>query len=135
MRACGLHAIDTVVTSTAVLIKSRKPATNPSHKALINLITARIRGVITAQRYVLCSYNVKRSNLDAACKITPGKRAPTITSLEEADWVAIEAMVERKTVATVMDALADVGAEDILVLKIENSRTNHTNFTKEEEKK
>lgn len=131
MRACGLHAIDTVVTSTAVLIKSRKP-TSDAHKSLVNLIAARIRGVITAQRYVLCSYNVKRSNLDAACKITPGKRAPTITSLEEADWVAIEAMVERKSVATVMDALVDVGAEDILVLKIENSRTNDSNFTKKQ---
>ena len=56
--------------------------------------------------------------------ITPGKRTPTITSLMESEWVAVEAMVERKKVATTMDDLIKVGAEDILIMKIDNSRTN-----------
>lgn len=119
MRAAGLRAIDTVVTSTAVLIASKKPS-NPQ---LVELIAARIRGVITAQRYVLCSYNVRRDGLAAVCKITPGKRAPTINALEESDWVAVQAMVERKEIAGVMDRLVLAGAEDILVTKIENSRS------------
>jgi len=118
MRAAGLRAISTVVTSTAVLIKSK----NPSNPALVDLIAARIRGVISAQRYVLCTYNVHRDVLSQATKITPGKRAPTINGLEESGWVAVSAMVERKDVADVMDRLVQVGAEDILVTKIENSR-------------
>ena len=118
MRAAGLKAIATVVESTAVLISSK----HPSDPKLVNLITNRIKGVITAQKFVLCTYNVERKNLANASKITPGKRAPTITALEEADWVAVSAMVEKKKIAVVMDELTRVGAHDILVLDIHNTR-------------
>ncbi|KAL6854070.1 hypothetical protein J3F83DRAFT_755855 [Trichoderma novae-zelandiae] len=117
MRAAGLKAIDTVVESVAVLIKSRAPS-NPE---LVDLIASRIRGVITAQRYVLCQYNIERSGVAAATKITPGKRAPTITSLDDG-WVAVSSMVEKKKIALVMDELTRVGAHDILVLDIHNTR-------------
>lgn len=119
MRAAGLKAIDTVVESTAVIVKSRN-----SKSALADLILSRIRGVIQAQRFVLCQYNIPRDQLVAACKITPGKRAPTVTALEEENWVAVSAMVEKKRIANVMDELTTVGAADILVLNIANSRTN-----------
>ena len=118
MRAAGLHAISTVVDTSAILIKSK----HPSDAKLVDLITARIKGVITAQRYVLCTYNVERSKLEVASKITPGKRAPTVTSLEEESWVAVSVMVERKQIAVVMDKLTEAGATDILVTKIENAR-------------
>ncbi|OCK76573.1 HisG-domain-containing protein [Lepidopterella palustris CBS 459.81] len=119
MRAAGLKAISTVVESTAILIKSK----SPSHPELVDLIASRISGVITAQKYVLCTYNIERPKLEAACNITPGKRAPTINSLEEEGWVAVSAMVERKRIAVAMDDLTAVGACDILVMKIDNSRT------------
>lgn len=118
MRAAGLKAIDTVVESQAVLIKSRSPS-NPD---MIKLITARIQGVITAQKYVLCQYNIERTHLAEAKAITPGKRAPTITSLDEEGWVAVSSMVARKELAVVMDRLTAVGAQDILVLEIHNTR-------------
>ena len=164
MRAAGLHAIATVLESTAVLIghadapptpttaapstsantdtavpapdsAAGEPAattTSSSDEAdiapldrarMVHVITHRLRGVITAQRYVLVTYNVPRELLAAAIRITPGKRAPTVNSLEEAGWVALSCMVERAKVAGVMDELAEVGATDILVTKIENSRT------------
>ncbi|KAJ9662329.1 ATP phosphoribosyltransferase (ATP-PRTase) (ATP-PRT) [Neophaeococcomyces mojaviensis] len=119
MRAAGLCAIDTVVESTAVLIKSKKT----TNQKLVDLVTARIRGVIQAQRYVLCTYNVSRSNLSEATRITPGKRAPTIMSLEESDWVAVSVMVEKKNLATVMDELSEHHATDILATEIVNSRS------------
>jgi ATP phosphoribosyltransferase len=119
MRAAGLTAIDTVVESTAVLIKSK----TPSNQKMVDLIAARILGVITAQKYILCQYNVPRSVLKQATDITPGKRAPTITALDESDWVAVSSMVEKKIIATVMDELTAVGATDILVLEIANTRT------------
>ncbi|KAF4509729.1 hypothetical protein G6O67_003871 [Ophiocordyceps sinensis] len=118
MRAAGLKAIDTVVESTAVLIQSRSPS-NPD---MIDLITSRIRGVITAQKYVLCQYNIERGRLPEARKITPGKRAATVTALDADDWVAISSMVEKKKIALVMDDLSRVGAHDILVLDIHNTR-------------
>ncbi|KAG6040664.1 hypothetical protein E4U41_007517 [Claviceps citrina] len=118
MRAAGLKAIDTVVESTAVLVKSR----STSNEKMVELIASRIRGVITAQRYVLCQYNIERSRLPEASRITPGKRAPSITALDEDGWVAVSSMVEKKKIALVMDDLSKVGASDILVLDIHNTR-------------
>ncbi|KAL1975893.1 hypothetical protein VTN31DRAFT_4285 [Thermomyces dupontii] len=118
MKAAGLKPIDTVVESTAVLVKSKN-----SNNELVDLITSRIRGVITAKKYVLCQYNIPRDTLGTACRITPGKRAPTVTALEDPGWVAVSAMVEKNSIATVMDDLEAVGATDILVLNIANSRT------------
>jgi ATP phosphoribosyltransferase len=119
MKAAGLKAIDTVVSSTAVLVKARE-----SNSEILTLLASRIRGVITAQKFVLCQYNIPRAQLPVASKITPGKRAPTITALEAENWVAVSSMVEKKRIATVMDELIKVGATDILVLNIANSRTD-----------
>ncbi|GAB1311130.1 ATP phosphoribosyltransferase (ATP-PRTase) (ATP-PRT) [Madurella fahalii] len=119
MKAAGLKAIDTVVESSAILIKSKAP----SNPGMVDLIASRIGGVITAQKYVLCQYNVPRTKLDQATKITPGKRAATVTSLDEEGWVAVSSMVETKRIAVVMDELVKVGAEDILVLDIQNTRS------------
>lgn len=118
MRAAGLKAIDTVVESTAILIRSR----SPSDPALVELIASRIRGVIAAKRYVLCQYNIRRDRLAEGTRITPGKRAPTITTLDEEGWVAVSSMVEKKSIAVVMDELTKAGAQDIIVLGIQNTR-------------
>jgi ATP phosphoribosyltransferase len=118
MRAAGLKAIDTVVDTSAVLIKSKKP----SDPAILELIASRVRGVITAQKFVLCQYNVERARLAEATRITPGKRAATITALDADGWVAVSSMVEKKKIAVVMDDLTAVGAQDIIVLDIHNTR-------------
>lgn len=143
MRAAGLLPIATLVHSTAVLLSS----THPSNPSLVSLIASRIKGVITAQRYVLCQYNIPRKLLSRATEITPGRRAPTVTALERGrggagegeegregegkegkgegeEWVAVSSMVVKKEVAGAMDRLTGVGATDILVLGIENSRTS-----------
>ena len=65
---------------------------------------------------------MERRLLDEVTKITPGKRAPTITALEDETWVAISSMVEKKHIATVMDNLTATGAIDILILDIANAR-------------
>lgn len=120
MKAAGLMAIDTVVDSSAILIKSK----SPSNPELVELIASRIKGVITAQKYIVCQYNIERSKLAAATTITPGKRAPTITNIDQEGAVAVSAMVEKKKIAIVMDELSKVGATDILCLAIQNARSN-----------
>ena len=90
---------------------------------LIDLIAARIRGAITAQKFVLCSYNIERRSLAAATLIAPGKRAPTVIPLDEEGWSAVSVMVEEKKIASIMDELIKVGATDILVLGISNTRS------------
>ncbi|QIX00246.1 hypothetical protein AMS68_005763 [Peltaster fructicola] len=119
MRAAGLVAIATIMETTAIMIQSRH-ATNTK---LIEIISARIRGVITAKKYQLCTYNVERSKLNEAKKITPGRRAPTVMPLDEDGWVAVQAMVEKARIASAMDELTELGATDILTTDLANSRT------------
>lgn len=121
MRAAGLRPIETILQTEAVLIKSRAQK-HPDLKPLINLIAGRIAGVVAASKYVICQYNIPRSKLSFATAVTPGRRAPTISPLEEGNWVAVSSMVEKKNVATIMDELMKIGAEDILVFNLDNCR-------------
>ncbi|WWC87242.1 ATP phosphoribosyltransferase [Kwoniella dendrophila CBS 6074] len=124
MRAAGLHAIHTLMKSEAVLITSKEPHSTltPELKSLIHLIKSRFAGVLAAKKYVYASYNVERKNLDKALKITPGRRAATVSPLETEGWVAVSSMVERKEVAKTMDELEKSGAEDILIFALDNCR-------------
>jgi ATP phosphoribosyltransferase len=124
MRAAGLHAIHTLLTSEAVLITSRTPhpSLTPALSPLIPLIKSRFAGVIASKKYVYASYNIPREKLADALQITPGRRAPTVSPLDEEGWVAVSAMVERKNVAGVMDRLESVGAEDVLIIALDNCR-------------
>jgi ATP phosphoribosyltransferase len=119
MHAAKLHAIDTVMTTQAVLIcNPAKLDTNP----LIHKIVRRIEGVIVAQRFLLCTYNVQRNQLSNAIKITPGKKAPTISPLEHDEWVSVSSMVSKSEVVNIMDQLEEIGAQDILITEIKNAR-------------
>lgn len=121
MRAAGLHAIATVLQTEAVLIKSSNPK-HPTFEPLIRLITSRIAGVVAASCYVICQYNIRRDKLAAATAVTPGRRAPTISPLEDEAWVAVSAMVEKSKSADVMDKLVSIGAEDVLIFNLDNCR-------------
>lgn len=124
MRAAGLHAIHTLMSSEAVLIRSKRSRNQNADpdSILINKITSRIAGVIAANKYVLCNYNVPRKFLDSATAITPGRRAATVSPLDDPDWVAVSSMVLKKNLADIMDKLTETGATDILVIGINNCR-------------
>jgi ATP phosphoribosyltransferase len=67
-------------------------------------------------------YNVSSDLLEEAIKITPGKRSPTITNLECGKDKAVSSLVLTKEVSEKMDVLHALGATDILVIDIANSR-------------
>jgi len=121
MRAAGLHAIETILETEAVLIRSSTPK-HAEHTALISLISSRIAGVVAAGKYVVCEYNINRDRLPEARQIAPGRKAPTVSPLEEPNWVAVKIMVIKKEVARVMDELVRIGAEDILIFNLDNCR-------------
>lgn len=121
MRAAGLHAIATLLETEAVLIKSSVPK-RPDLAPLIDLVTRRIAGVIAANKYVVCQYNVSRDKLPAATLLTPGRKAPTISPLDQENWVAVSSMVEKSKIANIMDDLVKIGAEDILIFNLDNCR-------------
>ncbi|KAI9018006.1 ATP phosphoribosyltransferase [Phycomyces nitens] len=119
MRAAGLHDIHTFFTTQSVLLANK----NTKHPDLVEKIATRVRGVIAAQRYMLCTYNVERKNLEKAKIITPGRQAPTVSTLDSHEgWVAVSAMILRKQKGEIMDRLTEVGATDIMVMAFTNCR-------------
>ncbi|CAE6436205.1 hypothetical protein ACGC1H_005715 [Rhizoctonia solani] len=121
MRAAGLHAISTLLESEAVLITSSTPK-HPHLRPLQDQITQRIAGFLASQRYVLCQYNIKREKLAEVTRLTPGRRAATVSPLEDGEWAAVSSMVEATRAADVMDSLVKAGAEDVLIIKLDNCR-------------
>lgn len=63
-----------------------------------------------------------RTDCEEAEKITPGFNSPTINSLEDQDWCAVQVMVKRKELIDVMDRLEAIGATAILETQINNCR-------------
>jgi len=118
MRAAGLEVVHDILSTQATLISN--PATK--HQALINKLQKRLEGYITSTKYVMVMYNVSNELLAEAVKITPGKKSPTITTLQCGTTKAVSALILKKEVSEKMDALQDVGATDILVLELKNSR-------------
>ncbi|QLQ80572.1 hypothetical protein HG537_0D05730 [Torulaspora globosa] len=119
MRAAGLTDIATVLETSAYLIESKHPKSDPE---LIATIKSRIEGVMTAQRYVCCNYNAQTKDLHKLLPITPGRRAPTISKIDDEGWVAVSSMVERSKKGAIMDELKKEGATDIMVFEISNCR-------------
>eukprot|EP00128_Syssomonas_multiformis_P001406 Colp12_sorted_trinity150504_noHs@36254 len=118
MRAAGLEVVSEIMSTEAVLLKN--PHTK--HDALIAMIAKRIEGVLDANKYVTMEYNVPRSQLHLALKITPGKKSPTLCPLEDPDWVAVKCLVSKKESVQKMDELEAIGANDILIFDIQNCR-------------
>ncbi|CEH18024.1 atp phosphoribosyltransferase [Ceraceosorus bombacis] len=121
MRACGLHAIATLLQSQAVLIRPTTPHAR-ANVSLIKLVTNRIKGVIAASKYVLVEYNIEKASLDGALTVTPGRRAATVSPLDDEGWNAVSAMVLKSESANIMDRLEELGAVDIFVVQLSNCR-------------
>ena len=102
----------------AVLIQSRSLA----DAELADRIVRRVEGVVIARGYSLLEYNVPRSRLAAAEKITPGFNSPTVSALEDPDWCAVKVMVRRGEVIAIMEQLEALGASAILETQITNCR-------------
>ena len=92
MRAAGLHPIATVLETQAQLVRSTT-LKHPELAPLIDKITSRIAGVVASEKYVLCQYNMRRDKLHDATSITPGRRAATVSPLDDGEWVAVSVMV------------------------------------------
>jgi len=118
MRAAGLEVVSDVLTTEAILVSSK----SSRHADIVNLIKQRIKGYMTATSYMMISYNATREILPTVIKITPGKRAPTMSELDGDAGVAVSALVLKSQASKIMDQLEAAGATDILLFSISNSR-------------
>lgn len=118
MRAAGLEKIAKIMSTEAVLISNR----NSPYKDLISKFKKRIEGVLMAERYAMIEYNIPRALKERAEEITPGQRSPTISALEDPEWIAVKCMVPRTEAHDMMDKLAELGATGIYITDISNCR-------------
>jgi len=116
-QAAGLEVVADVLSTQSILISNPQA----EHGDLVDLIKRRIEGYITATKYVMIVYNISSNLLEEAIRITPGKRSPTVTSLDSADCKSVSSLVLKKEVNDRMDQLHLIGATDILCLNISNS--------------
>ncbi|ALC05867.1 ATP phosphoribosyltransferase [Corynebacterium deserti GIMN1.010] len=109
---------DVVCTSEAVIVGRKNEKVTPEQQVLLR----RIQGILHAQNFLMLDYNVDRNDLEAATAITPGLSGPTVSPLARDNWVAVRAMVPRKSANSIMDKLAAIGAEAILASELRIAR-------------
>ena len=120
MREAGLEIVgEPMLHSQAVVIgRSAAVADRPE----VALLIARLKGIMRAAEYVMVEYDIERSKLDEACRITPGIESPTIAPLSNPEWVAVKSMVKRKEANSVMDQLYELGGRGIIIMEISACR-------------
>ncbi|MBW3070254.1 MULTISPECIES: ATP phosphoribosyltransferase [unclassified Actinomyces] len=112
LRAAGLETFgEPILASEAVLITTEQYRDEPGLATLVR----RLEGVLRARSYVLVDYDIPMNRMHLASEITPGIESPTVSPLQNPDWVAVRAMVPRKDANRVMDELYAIGARAILV--------------------
>lgn len=115
LQQAGLEIFgEPILRSEAILIGRAGAEPSPQTELLVR----RLRGVLTARRYVMMDYDIRTERVDEACALTPGIESPTVSPLHREGWVAVRAMVPRADAQKVMDDLWEIGARGILVTDI-----------------
>ena len=118
LRKNGLRILDTLLTSYTELIANPAAFADPARRAAMEDVALLLRGAIRARGNVLVKLNVNASDLAAVTAILPAMSSPTITSLARGDMNAVEAVVPKRGVNTLIPALRAAGARDILEIPI-----------------
>lgn len=117
LRAAGLRIIDTIITSHTELIANPTSFADPSKRHAMQQLLTLLAGALEARDKVLVKLNVSDQCYAAVLKVLPAAKSPTVSKLASGDW-AVESVVEKRSVNTVIPALKDAGATDILELPI-----------------
>lgn len=120
LRVNRLREITTILESSARVIGNRDTLADPSRRPAIDELLSALESVLRARarRYLMA--NVRRSRLDEVREVIPGINGPTIVEiLDGGEWVAAHAVVEQERVYQTISRLKAIGAEGILVTRIE----------------
>ena len=114
LRANRLRIIDTVVESNTQLIASDAALSDPWKQAKIDTIALLLRSAIAAQGHVGIMVNVLKQHLDQVLAVLPALQRPTISALSDPDWVAINTIIEERTVREFIPKLQAAGGHGIV---------------------
>jgi ATP phosphoribosyltransferase len=118
LRKAGLKVIETLLTSRTELLANRAASDAPDKRAAMEDIALLLQGALRARGHVLLKLNVPVTSLDAVLSVLPSMASPTVMPLAAGDLRAVETVVPKRGVNTLLPALRAAGARDILELPI-----------------
>jgi ATP phosphoribosyltransferase len=114
LRANRLRIIDTIPESRTVFIANMAAASDPWKCEKISNIALLLQGAIAAYNKVGIMLNVRREHLDGVLRALPALKNPTISTLSDADWVAINTIVDEDVVRHLIPKLKAAQAQGIV---------------------
>ena len=114
LRANRLRIIDTVLESRTVFIANTAASKDPWKCEKISNIALLLQGAISAYNKVGIMLNVRREHLDGVLRALPALKNPTISTLSDADWVAINTIVDEDVVRHLIPKLKAAQAQGIV---------------------
>jgi ATP phosphoribosyltransferase len=114
LRANRLRILDTVLESNTQLIVNETALTDAWKKTKIDNIALLLRAAIEAHGRVGLMLNVRRADLERVLGQLPALQRPTISSLSDGDWVAVNTIIEERTVRDLIPKLKAAGGEGIV---------------------
>lgn len=114
LRANHLRVIDTVLQSSTRFIANNEAYKDPWKHEKIQTIALLLRAAIAAEGKVGLKMNIRKSDLPKVIGIIPALRKPTVSPLYDNEWVAIETIIDERTVRIIVPELKRSGAEGII---------------------
>jgi ATP phosphoribosyltransferase len=114
LRANRLRILDTVLESNTQLIANAAAWADGWKRTKLENVALLLRAAIEAQGRVGLMLNVRRQDLDGVLGLVPALRRPTISSLSDEQWVAVNTIIEEKVVRDLIPRLKAAGAEGIV---------------------
>ena len=118
LRANHLRIIDTVLTSTTRLIANKDAWADPAKRAKLEQLAMLLSGALRAESKVLLKMNAKKGDVAAVASVLPALHSPTVNTLSDPSWVAIEAVVDESVVREILPKLKAAGAEGMIELAL-----------------
>ena len=114
IRAHGLKIIYELLITYPQLIANEKAWKNEWKKKKIQQISTLLKGALNAHKKVGLKMNVPEESLEKVIQILPSITSPTISSLYNKKWYALEIVVSEKEVRELVPKLLELGAEGII---------------------
>ena len=117
LRAAGLRIIDTVLVSYTEMVANKAAYEDPAKRHAMHQLMTLLLGTLEARSKVLVKLNVDADHFQAVLAVLPSAKSPTVSELASGGF-AVESVVEKRTINTLIPGLKDAGASDILELPI-----------------
>jgi ATP phosphoribosyltransferase len=114
LRANRLRIVDTVLESATVFIMNRAAAADAWKREKAENLILMLQGAIAAASKVGLLLNVHRDHLSAVLDVLPALKKPTISTLSDPDWVAVNTIIEEAIVRQILPKLKAANAQGIV---------------------